>query len=460
MSHVLIKKNMKKETLFQLHRALVYTLLGLSYAMVCFLRNAPSIVAEEMAIDLNVTKSNIGIFNSVYYFSYGIVQPFIGLMVDVIEPGYIIGITQIIAAAGTIICGQSKLLSVSIVGRVLVGLGSGPTYAASNRCMVNWFTIKNYALMLGIYHALGSLGYLFAQGPLAYIAGCVGWRSAFTGLGITGAIVGALDAALVRGNPVAFKYEAVNEATSENAPDMPVSEKLRTLWYNFKCISRSVPFWVLVSYSFTTNGAFYNVNGMWGPPFLTDVYGYSEQSAANVMMVMTVSGIVGSVAVPIICRLLLSRESSLLLSAILSAAVTALFCIPWQIGFYWLCVLFFLFSFVSSVCSILYALAVDFFDPRMAGSVVGLMNVFTFFVSAVYQAASSAILDHFGFAPGSETKYTREGYMWGLWVFSAVSYGVGAVAAFVLRFLPKPAAPDTEIIVSNQPLLESVNSTE
>ena len=51
---------------FQIHRISLYILLSLSYAICLFFRSCPSMVADKMADDYNVDKSDIGIFTSNY----------------------------------------------------------------------------------------------------------------------------------------------------------------------------------------------------------------------------------------------------------------------------------------------------------------------------------------------------------------------------------------------------------
>ena len=91
----------------------------------------------------------------------------------------------------------------------------------------------------------------------------------------------------------------------------------------------------------------------------------------------------------------------------------------------------------GAVFSVLYALALEYFSPVVAGTAAGVMNVFTFIVSAVYQSISSAVVSKFGYQEGSAEKYTIEGYKWGVWVLTSISYGLGAIVAVCLRN-PKP----------------------
>ena len=424
---------------FQCHRLFIFVSLALAYAMGLFMRNCPSIVAADMAESYGVEKSQIGIFTSIYFYSYAVVQPFTGLLADSWEPAYLIGISQVTGAVGTVICGVSKTLSLGCFGRFLVGLGCGPTYVAVTRCLVNWFSLRKYGIVLGIFEAIGDCGYLFAQGPLAWLAGVIGWRWAFIGLGIVSAVLGVLDFFLVRGNPTAYGYPELNEGMQKlEQSDMTRVQKLKRLGTYFVTVVKRWELWVCIAFSILTLGAFYDINGMWGAPFLIDVYGMSTQKSGNTMMAITVGSAFGSMAMPTLSHFLKTRKWVLFASCCSSCICSTVFACTSNKLPYWVIVFIFAwYSFFGAVFSVLYALALEYFSPVVAGTAAGVMNVFIFIVSAVYQSISSAVVSKFGYQEGGAESYTIEGYKWGVWVLTACSYGLGAVVAACMRN-PKP----------------------
>lgn len=424
---------------FQCHRLFVFISLAIAYAMSLFMRNCPSIVAADMAESYGVEKSKIGIFTSIYFYSYAIVQPFTGLLADSWEPAYLIGISQVTGAIGTIVCGLSSSLEFGCFGRFLVGLGCGPTYVAVTRCLVNWFSLKKYGIVLGIFEAIGDCGYLFAQGPLAWLAGLIGWRWAFIGLGILSGVLGILDFFLVRGSPTHYGYPEMNEGMDElNKNDVTWKEKLKKMRVYFLSVVKRFDLWMCITFSILTLGAFYDINGMWGAPFLIDVYGMTTQKSGNTMMAITIGSGLGSMAMPTLSHFLKTRKWVLFASCCSSCACCLAFALtsnkmPYAV----IVAVLAWYALFGAVFSVLYALALEYFSPVVAGTAAGVMNVFTFIVSAVYQSISSAVVSKFGYQEGSTEKYTIEGYKWGVWVLTSISYGLGAIVAVCLRN-PKP----------------------
>ena len=423
---------------FRIHRMLIYILLMIAYAMALFDRNCPSIVAKDIARDYGVQVSDIGIFTSIYYYAYAILQPFTGLIVDVSEPGYVIAISQLVGAIGTIICAFSPNLHLGSFGRVLVGLGCGPTYVSICRCLVNWFPLDKYPVMLGILHAVGSVGYLIAQFPLAWLSDLITWRWALFAIAMLGLVVSVLCFFFARGNPLVFHYPPVNRQLDRNPAEIPIRDKLAVLWDNFKTVCSYWSYWMCILYSFLSNGPYYNMNGMWASQFLIDIYDYDEQGAGLIMTSMTVGSIVGPIIVPLICELFSTKKIPL----VISAACGALF--AFVLGYYYfdfpygwklhlsLIACFFLFSVTSSVTSIYIALACSYFDPNIAGSAVGFLNMFTFIVSAIYQAISSEIIYKYP-NPEKENAYLWQGYQYGVWLFSAISFLVSIVVGMIMK---------------------------
>ena len=99
-------------------------IIVLSDGIVYFLRSYSTVLADDMEIQYGVDSSKIGIFSSLFYYPYSILQPFSGLLADAIEPSYFISDSTFLAVIKAFLCGISKILFVVYVGRFIVGVGS------------------------------------------------------------------------------------------------------------------------------------------------------------------------------------------------------------------------------------------------------------------------------------------------------------------------------------------------
>jgi len=95
---------------FKTKRSLGFFVLAVLYSLVFFHRVNPSIVADDMAIEYNISKAPLSVFSSMYFYPYALIQPFAGLLSDVLEPSYLIGVSHIVSSIGSALCGYSDNL--------------------------------------------------------------------------------------------------------------------------------------------------------------------------------------------------------------------------------------------------------------------------------------------------------------------------------------------------------------
>lgn len=419
---------------FQIRRIFVFVMIAIEYMLVFFQRTCPTITAGDMAETYKVEKSELGIFSSIFFYPYGLIQPFAGLLSDIIEPAFIIGGGQLVAAIGAIICGASKSLEVGCVGRFLVGLGCGPTYVPVCRCLLNWFPLKMYATMTGLLLAIGAVGGIIASGPLASLIETMHWSYAFYGVGAIGAVVSICVLIFVRGNPTANGYPPVNEDLAEVGAEIPCKERMNTLVENLKKVVSYGWFWVVVLYCIFSSGPYFDISGLWAAPWLQDVFGESKAQSGTTCISLSIGLIAGSLLIPPLSSALHTRKWALCITCTVAFVVSLLFTTldPAKISYGARYVmLIFLGATTNSMTSVAYPLVREYYHPAVAGTAVGCANIFTFLSSAVYQTVSSNIIEGYGYQKdetGAVTsKYTPEGYKNGLWLFCTISFALGAV---------------------------------
>lgn len=428
------RQNLKRPTSFHVRRILSFINYSILYAVVFFHRMCPSTLSNDMAADYKVPIKDLGVFSSIYFYPYAILQPFAGLLADTVDPAIVIGICQLIAGIGGLICGFSPNISVGMFGRFLIGLGCGPTYVPITRTIANWFPLSMYAQMCGVALAIAAVGGICAQGPLSSFAKNVGWRYAFYGIGGIDILFSITQLIFVRGDPTTFGYEPVNEDLKKKAEDSNTfKQKLAILWHHFKHVISNPWVWVLNVYTIFCSGPYFDVSGMWAGPYLTDCYGYSSTKVGNSLIALSIGLILGSLLVPPISSYIKTRKWVLFVTAIISAISLILFAaLGNKIPFGGVLVLFLLIGMFSyAQTNVLYPLVREYFHPTMAGTAVGCVNIFTFLSSAVFQNISGEIIAKFPFKDGeirrSDSANSQKGYQVGLWTICAVAMVISSV---------------------------------
>jgi sugar phosphate permease len=84
---------------YQFRKWLSVSLSAFSYIFVYLHRCSTAVLAESMAKDFNVDKAKLGIFTSMYFWPYALMQPIVGSLGDIMEPGYLIGLADLVSGS-------------------------------------------------------------------------------------------------------------------------------------------------------------------------------------------------------------------------------------------------------------------------------------------------------------------------------------------------------------------------
>jgi sugar phosphate permease len=104
---------------FHIRRIFAYSLYSLNEMIVFFRRSCPSVLFSDMAASYKVDVSRLSLFSSMYFYAYGTLQVFTGLIADVFEPALLIGGSTLLAAVPAATCGFSRTFAVGCVSRLV-----------------------------------------------------------------------------------------------------------------------------------------------------------------------------------------------------------------------------------------------------------------------------------------------------------------------------------------------------
>jgi sugar phosphate permease len=412
-----------------MRRIFIYVLYSMNEMLVFFQRTCPAVLYDSMATSFNTDASHLSIFSSMYFYSYGVLQPFTGLVADVVEPAFLNGASTFVSSIGAVLCGLAGNFTVGCIGRLLVGLGCAPIFPPVVRFVANWFALRWFPVLTGVLTALGSVGAILGQEPTAHLAEAIGWRWCFHIVGIIGVVFGIVIILFTRGHPSGYGYEAVNKNAGERMMNGPISVKDRAsyLWANFKLVIASGHFWLCAAWSFVVCGPFNSVVGFWGGPFLRDVYGYNTVNIGKVLMGMSIGATLGCLVMPTASSLLKTRKWVIFVATIIAAgAQVALFIWMEQLTMWPLILVLAAFAFCTNpLAHVLYAMVREYFPSAVAATAVGCMNAFAFIGAAVDQVVTGAIQNTF---PKPDIgAYSKEAYKWGLLMFTIGNMGLGLI---------------------------------
>ena len=421
---------------FQIIRWLIFGILALAYFLVYFHRLSLSVVADDLIREMQTTASLMGLLGSVYFYCYALMQIPAGLLADSFGPRKTVTCSLILAAAGSMLFGMATSMGMAFLGRILVGFGVSAVFIPTMKILSQWFKAREFASMAGLLNAVGGAGVLAATWALAWMTACFGWRLSFLLIGLGTFVLAALIWLIVRDRPS-------DRGLPDVVPQAAVEDKPREhsrpaeLWQGVRLVLANKYFWPVAIWYFFDCGIFFGFGALWSGPYLMHMYGLSRSEAGSILSMIAWGMILGSPLLGLISdRVLKSRKKVIVLcSGLLSLLFGLLSLFPSGLPTVLLYVLFFLFSLsASSIVAIGFTMTKELFPVEIAGTSVGLVNVFPFLGGAIFMPFLGWILD--AYPKTALGEYGLEGYTAVLFIL----FGA-ALTALVCSLLTKETYP-------------------
>jgi len=381
------------------YRWVIFWILACGYVLVYFHRLCPAVVAVEMMRDLKTGGALTGFLGAAYFYPYAVMQLPAGLLSDSWGPRNTITLFFAVAFIGSVILGAAPSVFFAILGRALVGLGVAMLFVPTMKILAEWFRMREFAFMTGMLMALGGLGSLFAATPLALLSSWIGWRYSFILVGVLTLVLAVLVWIFVRDRPLDFGWPPPEEPVQSATSAISLMESVGRV---FTCKA----FWPIAVWFFFDCGIFFSFGGLWGGPYLIQVYGLSKAQAAQILSMLAVGMIVGSPLLSYLStNIFRARKPVLVLSSIILVGLTtplAFFTTTIPLAFlYVLCLGLGVFS--AAIVVIGFTTNKELFPVQIAGTATGIVNLFPFAGGAVFQPLLGYFLERNGTVAGSFT---------------------------------------------------------
>jgi MFS family permease len=397
---------------------------------VFFHRLCPAVIALDIQSSFNITGTLLGILGSAYFYSYAIMQLPTGLMADSWGPRKTVSAFLILAGIGSVLMGVAPNLPVVIMGRVLVGLGVSTVFVCNFKLLSEWFSERQFVIMGGAFMAMGGIGALSSSAPLAWVSNVIGWRMTLVAVGIVTLLMAALVYALVRNRPSEMGLPLIRLEREEVEAGM-------SLMKGIKMVVTSGHFWPIAIWAFCVFGISFAIGGLWGGPYLMQVYGLSKTASGGVLSTFALALILGSPLLSWFANRF-GRKPVLISCSLVLIVVCGL--MSWfvnRMALPTLYIMFFcLFLAGGSVGPVIAAVSKELFPIAISGTSVGTVNLFPFIGAAVFQVLIGALL-----TAGShgQTEYAMVGFRYMFLICLA-----GAALSLAVAFLLKETLSVTE----------------
>lgn len=366
----------------------IFAVLLLTYILVYFHRMAPGVVAEYLMAAFNTTGSKLGALSAIYFIVYACMQIPSGIIADTLGARISVIAGNLIAGIGSLCFGMADSFAMACIGRFLVGLGVSVIFISIMKSNSVWFDEKVFGFMSGLTLLIGNLGSVLAAGPLSSLLAGYSWRSVFAGIGVLSLFLAALSFLIVRNRPEDLGFPSPNSYCA-TWDDRPKAQWLKNLG-SVVAVPRIWPGFLV---QFGMIGGLYSFMGLWGIPFLRDVYGIEKSFAAGHMTTMLLAFAFGAMFFGWFSDRI-GRRKPLLLLCVLCYALSwpVVMYSPWSPGTTGY-LLFGFMGFAGSGFVLTFAAAKELIHPNLSGMAVSVVNTGCFIGTALMQPLFGYLAD-------------------------------------------------------------------
>lgn len=338
----------------------IFLPFALGYWLSYFVRNVNAVIVPELARDLDIGTSDLGLLTSVYLLFFGAAQLPLGLLLDRYGARRVEAVLLLVAAGGCGLFALGTTLVQLTIARALIGIGVAACLMAAFKAFGDWFGRERQASLNAAVMLAGVLGGLTATSPLAWAVPVFGWRGLFAVLALL-----AMGAA----------------GLIFSIPEMPrpvVSASIRQQVAELLGVVKSRSFWRYALPAGIFIGGFIALQGLWAVPWLMQFSSLSRSAAAHHLLLMSLGLLFGYFLIATrmdwAARRGLSAERLLRCGLGLGLCVT-LFIV---LGLGPSAPLWFALGLAFSVANLVYSQLQGHFEPVLAGRVNTALNLMVF----------------------------------------------------------------------------------
>jgi predicted MFS family arabinose efflux permease len=359
-----------------------------------------AVLGPTLVSEFGISAAQLGLLTGMYFFSVGLFQFPLGVLLDRFGPRRVNATLLVVAAAGAWLFSLAHSFESLVVARALIGLGVSACLMASMQAFMLWFPPARLSTMIALGYSMGGLGALTASAPLELALRDFSWREIFAALALVTLALSAV-----------FAF-AVPEHSAARKP-----AGLRQQLGGLAQIARDGGFWRIALAIGTNQCAVVSLFTLWITAWLRDVAGYDRAAAAQTLGAVSLALIAGYIVFGRAADVLARRGRSLMPLFMGGVAASLLFLGMITLGVTTGAVLLWCaFVFCGAAATLAHSIAMRRYPREMAGRVNTTLNSFTFFGIFLGQWGTGAILTLW---PATASGYDPRGYFYalgGLWL--------------------------------------------
>lgn len=373
-------------------RYLILIILNSIYFFVYFHRVSTAVLAPYLIETFSASAASLGAMSSAYFYPYALSQPIVGFLADRWGAKKVISYSTLISFLGAFLFALAESLIWAAFARALIGFGAAGVFVPALKILLPWFGAKAFARMNTILLAVGNIGAIVASTPYAWFIQLVGWRNSFFFIAGLSLFLFFFSWQFVKDVPEEVEIRHGKEKVNVN------KEQIRLP--GFFAILKSPFYWLMAALFFAYGGPFSTFQGLWGYPFLIDVFAFDKIKASYFLMLIAWGVILGGPFLGFLIDKKFFRYKREFLSFLIALQVfnwSALIFIGSSLGHFLLGLILFLMGmFLAGTLSSVWSIVREESPPAKLGTTMGLLNPAPFLGIAVFQPLTGYLMDQVG----------------------------------------------------------------
>lgn len=337
-------------------------------------------MADQLMRDFSIEACSFGILAACYYYTYSLCQVPIGILLDHAGPKRVLRVAIILCSLGALLFGMASDLLVAALGRTLIGLGAASAFLGTVRLGTLWFPPDRLAVFVGVTIALGKLGGISANLPLALLISHFDWRIAMVILSFLGFAIAALVWLFVKDGPADQLPSRTAKGWEDVLPSLLMIVKSPSVWWIslYGCLM------------YVPLSAFADV---WGVSFLMALHDIDKPTASGAVSLLFIGAGVGAPIIAVFSDYLRRRQFPMFLSAVFSLIVNGILVFAPDLSLTTSAILLFLIGFALTGQTLVFAAATEIMPSYMSGTIAGFVNMIVMIGGVVLQPLIGWLLD-------------------------------------------------------------------
>jgi MFS family permease len=225
-----------------------FVLLYLAFCISYIDRAAISIALAQIGTDFHLQASELGIVISAFFLGYAIMQVPGGWLADRVGSKAVVIATIAMWSLFTVVTGLAWSLLSLIAIRFIFGIAEGGFPPASIKAIAELFSKDKSPKMSTLLMSSNYAGSMVAPLVMAPLIYWVGWRHAFTAIGVAGiAFAVVYWVAIPRARRDATAVGAGRQVSAAEMRELlknPLLLQLLTVWFGLSCVNKGLDSWM------------------------------------------------------------------------------------------------------------------------------------------------------------------------------------------------------------------------